>query len=56
MVIINAKVQVGEEMSADKFIHDGGILWHPPLTHVGREAVAPYASAGYLDARYDTAT
>ena len=27
-----------------------------PQTHVAREAVAPYASPGYLDARYDNAT
>ena len=31
-------------------------LWHPPLTHVAREVVAPCASPGYLDARYDNAT
>ena len=28
----------------------------PPLTHVTREVVAPYAKPGYLDARYDNAT
>ena len=26
-------------------------LWHPPLTHVARESVAPCASPGYPDAR-----
>ena len=32
------------------------LLWHPSLTHVAREAVAPCACPGYPDARYDSAT
>ena len=31
-------------------------MWHPLLAQVAREAVAPCASPGYLDARYDNAT
>ena len=31
-------------------------VWHPPLTHVAKEVVAPCASPNYSDARYDNAT
>ena len=36
--------------------NDASTLWHPLLTQVVRKAVAPWASPGYLDARYDNAT
>ena len=47
-----------EEQAGEKRIKrtlDTWIVWHPPLTHVAREAVAPCVSPGYPDARYDNA-
>ena len=47
-------LQVGQQEKLQMPLTEG--LWHPPLTHIAREAVAPCTSPGYPDARYDNAT